>query len=96
MTQTLLRIYVQPASSKAEVVGMHGDRLKIKVTSPPEDNRANQEVLELIRNLLGIRKSEIELIRGEKSRQKDLLIHLSPESVSTLLSVPIEFVKQSP
>ena len=88
MGQTQLKIYVQPGASQTLIVGPHGDRLKIKVKSPPEDNQANEEVLEFLRRILGVRKNEIRIIRGEKSRQKDLLIELPPKKVSILLGWP--------
>jgi uncharacterized protein len=90
MKQTLLKIYVQPAASVTQLVGPHGDRLKIKIKSPPQENEANAEVMSFLRKILGVKKNQIRMIRGEKSRQKDLLIELPPAEVSILLGWPVE------
>ncbi len=74
----LLKLYVQPGSSKNEVVGLFGDgpRLKIKVKAQPQDGEANDEVRSFVGRLFGISKSRVEILRGESSRQKDLLLDL--------------------
>ena len=40
----LLRCRLQPRASKDEIVGLQGDRLKIRITSPPVDGKANQQI----------------------------------------------------
>lgn len=87
--KTLLRIYVQPGASKNEIVGLYGEppRLKIKITAPPEDGKANLEVVSFLAKTLGISKTSVELIRGQQSRQKDLVIDMQEEDVRKYLSV---------
>jgi uncharacterized protein (TIGR00251 family) len=70
----LLRIQVVPGSSKNQIVGLHGSRLKIKLQAPPVDGKANEALLSFIAETLGAKKSDIELIRGSTSRSKDLLV----------------------
>jgi len=53
---------------------MHGDRLKIAVTQPPDKGKANDAVVRLIASTLSTAASNVRLIRGTTSRQKDLLI----------------------
>jgi uncharacterized protein (TIGR00251 family) len=81
--QTLVKIYVQPGASKNELVGLYGDppRLKLKVKAPPQDGEANLEVISFMAIILGISKSKVQLIRGQTSRKKDLLVDLSLQSV---------------
>jgi hypothetical protein len=84
---SLIRLYVQPGASKTELVGTHGDRLKIKIKSPPQDGEANQAVSDYFSEIFKIPKSRIYLLRGQSSRQKDILIELEPEKVTILLEV---------
>ncbi len=69
-----VEIYVQPNSSKSELAGVFDQRIKIKLKSPPVENAANEEVIEFFKKLLGVSKSQIQLISGEKSRRKKVLI----------------------
>lgn len=82
---TVLLLHIQPGASRTELSGLHGDRLKIKIKSPPRDGEANSALIEFFSDLLKISKSKIFLIRGESSRQKDLLVELPFEKATTLL-----------
>ncbi len=70
----LIRIYVQPKARREKIVGLHLDRLKVSVTEPPDRGRANAAVIQLLSDVLTIPRSRIELLRGETSRTKDLLL----------------------
>lgn len=68
-------LHVQPSAKKSEVVGLHGEgRLKVKIKAPPEDGKANKELIRFLAALLKVRKNEIEILRGHKSRDKDVLL----------------------
>ncbi len=83
----VLRVRAQPGARKTAVIGEHGGALKLAVTAPPEDGRANDALVELLRNLLGLKRSEIELISGATSRDKRFLIrHISREAMLKLLA----------
>jgi uncharacterized protein (TIGR00251 family) len=66
-------------------VGNHGDRLKIKIKAPPQDGEANQELSDYFSETFKIPNSRIHLLKGQSSRQKDVLIELSPDQVTILL-----------
>jgi hypothetical protein len=66
----VLRVRVQPGAGRSSVTGRHGDALALRVAAPPIDGRANAQCLELVADILGVRKSQVELASGEKSRQK--------------------------
>src|SRR5271157_2726848 len=66
----VLRVRVQPGAGRASVVGRHGDALAVRVAAPPIEGRANAASLELVADLLGVRKSQVELVSGERSRMK--------------------------
>lgn len=65
-----IEVHVQPKSSRDEIIGAEGERIKVKVTAPPQDGKANERVREIIAKRLEISKSNVEIIRGEKSRIK--------------------------
>jgi uncharacterized protein (TIGR00251 family) len=69
-----LLILVQPRSSQSRVVGEHEGRLKIRVTSPPVDGQANDEVIELLARRMGQPRKNIAIDRGETSRRKTVTI----------------------
>lgn len=82
---TLLFLYVQPGASRAEIKGIHGDRLKISIQSPPVDGAANEALVEWLSQQLGVAKSQIHLLSGERSRQKNLWVNLPLDSIRSWL-----------
>lgn len=66
---------VVPKSSRNEIVGLEGGIVKIKVTAPPVDGMANRAVIELISKELKIPKKDIEIISGDKSKNKRIRVH---------------------
>lgn len=75
----VLRVYVQPGARRAGVVGIHQDRLKVAVTEPPDRGQANAGVLRLLAEVLHVPRTQIQLLRGAGSRQKDLLLPLETQ-----------------
>ena len=70
-----LRLHIQPGAKKTEVVGMHGDALKIRLAAPPVDGKANACLLTFLAETLGVAKSAVRLVAGESSRSKR--VHVS-------------------
>jgi uncharacterized protein (TIGR00251 family) len=70
----VLLVRAQPGAGQNAVLGEHGGALKVAVTAPPEDGRANAAILDLLRDWLGARRSEVELIAGHTSRAKQFLV----------------------
>ncbi|WP_297420910.1 DUF167 domain-containing protein [Thermococcus sp.] len=84
---TLLLVYVQPNAKKDTVEGVDEwrGRLKVKIKAPPVEGKANKEVVKFFSKLLGV---EVEIVNGETSREKDLLIKgMSPEEVRKKLDL---------
>ena len=81
----LLHLRVQPNASRSEIAGQHGQRLKIRLQSPPQDGKANRELLRFLSKTLGIKKSCIELIRGQTSRDKT--VRISETTVDQLVTL---------
>jgi uncharacterized protein (TIGR00251 family) len=67
-----LAIKVVPGASRSEIVGVLGDRLKIRVAAPPEGGKANRAVVELLQEWLGA--SDVEIVAGSGSAQKTVRI----------------------
>jgi uncharacterized protein (TIGR00251 family) len=70
----LLPVRAQPGARKAGVLGEQAGSLKVAVTAPPEDGRANKALLEVLREVLELKRSQIELASGETSREKKFLV----------------------
>lgn len=68
---TVIECWVVPGASRTEVKGIHGNALRIRVTSPPEGGAANREACRLIADGCGTRA---ELIAGGASRRKRILV----------------------
>ncbi len=70
----VLSLQVQPRSSRNQIVGLHGDLLKVKLTSPPVDGAANKCCCDFLAKLFGVAKSNVSIIGGETSRKKRVLV----------------------
>lgn len=67
-----VNLLVVPNASRAAIVGLHGDRIKVKVTSPPARNQANAAVVALLKAATGARRATV--TRGGTARHKSVLL----------------------
>lgn len=82
-----LSLKVQPRASKNEIGNVLGNELKLKVTAPPVDSAANEAVLRFLADTLDCPRGSIQLLRGNNSRHKQILIqHMTAEAVATKLN----------
>ena len=70
----IFKVIVQPRGSKNEIVGLQGDALKIRLTAPPVEGAANKMCIEFLAKSLKVRKSDVEIVRGQGSRTKKMLV----------------------
>jgi len=70
-----LRLHIQPGAKKTEVVGLHGEALKIRLAAPPVDGKANACLLAFLADRFGVAKSAVSLLSGDSSRAKR--VHIS-------------------
>jgi uncharacterized protein (TIGR00251 family) len=84
-TPSRIKVYVQPRASKNAIVGMRGDELRIRLTAPPVDNAANEALVELVAERLGIAKRRVRIAAGATSRHK--IVEIDGVSVETATSV---------
>jgi uncharacterized protein (TIGR00251 family) len=78
---TLLLLYIRPGASRTQVSGEHDGRLKIQIKAPPRDGEANASLIDFLSEFLKLPKSRIQLVQGESSRQKTVLVELSLEDM---------------
>ena len=84
---TLLSVKLQPRASKNEIGAPIGNELKIKVTAPPVNAAANQALVELLAAKLDCSRGKVELVRGQTSRHKTIMLHgFKPEEILQRLS----------
>ncbi len=70
----VLSVRAQPGARKAGIPGEQNGALKVAVTEPPEDGRANKALTKALREALGLKRSQVELLGSETSRDKKFLI----------------------
>ncbi len=70
----LLKLHVQPRAKESVVTGIHNEMLKLKIKSPPVDNKANKEIASYLANEFDVSKTNVELVSGQTSRDKRFLI----------------------
>ena len=69
----LLNIRLTPKAKKDQIGPIHDDRLKISVTSPPVEGKANKHLIRILSKKTGVAKSSIEIVSGETAREKTVL-----------------------
>ncbi len=74
MKEMTLKVYLQPKSSKNQVVGPYRDGIKVKVTAPPVEGKANEALIKFLAKEFKISASSIEILKGRNSREKMIMI----------------------
>jgi uncharacterized protein len=67
---TRVRLRVSPGAARTEIVGRHGDAWKVRVRAAPERGRANDAVLDLMTDALGVPRTRLNLVAGATARDK--------------------------
>ncbi|WP_026957710.1 DUF167 family protein YggU [Aliagarivorans taiwanensis] len=85
----LLQVYVQPKASRDSIVGLHGEELKIAITAPPVDGKANQHLTKYLAKQCKVAKSQVSILRGELGRHKTIQVQAPqqlPDVIAKLLT----------
>ena len=86
----LLAVRAQPGARKNAVLGEQAGALKVAVTAPPEEGRANAALVDVIREWLGVKRSRVELASGPTSRNKTFLIRgVTPDELAALVAAKL-------
>lgn len=87
----IVPVKAQPGARRNGVAGEHAGALKVQVTQAPEDGKATDAVLELLADVLQIKRSQVKLISGAASRQKRFLVSgLSMAEIAKRLQSKLE------
>ncbi|ABV35840.1 protein of unknown function DUF167 [Shewanella sediminis HAW-EB3] len=84
----LLNLYIQPKASRDQIVGVHGEELKIAITAPPVDGKANAHLIKYLSKAFKVPKGDIVILKGQLGRHKQIKIlspRLIPEIINALL-----------
>ena len=84
-----LAVRVQPKAKKNAVLGERAGALRVSVTAPPEDGRANDAVIALLRERFKLQRSQLALLSGQTNRNKVILVRgVTPQQLAALLPAP--------
>ena len=87
-TGVRLSVRVQPRSSSSGVAGVHGDALRVRVTSPPVEGAANEALVRVLATTFGIPVRAITIVAGQSSRTKVVeLDGITEDRVRVLLRI---------
>ena len=80
--QSVIRVRVLPRASVNQISGDDGGVIKVKLTAPPVEGKANKALVQFLAKELGVARRDVEIISGKRSRVKSIRIYgLSPEDV---------------
>ena len=79
----IIQAKIQPGSQRDEIVGLHGDALKIRITAPPVDGKANKHLIGLLAKACQVKKSKVTIEAGHLSRVKTIRVQLKEQKLPT-------------
>ena len=82
----LLQLSVMPNAKRTQVDGLHDGALRVRLAAPPIDGRANEALVAWLAKSLGVPRRDVEVLRGEASRRKQVAITVSFERASAWLA----------
>jgi len=71
-TGATFRVRVQPGVNKNEIVGIQEDALRIRISAPPVQGKANKVLIQFLAKQLGVKRSQVEILSGHTSRIKTI------------------------
>lgn len=83
----IVNLKVQPKASRDEISGLQGNALKVRITAPPVDGKANKHLINYLSDIFDVAKSNIQLISGHSGRDKRIRVH-APKALPDLIKRP--------
>ncbi|WED27045.1 DUF167 family protein YggU [Vibrio sp. DW001] len=80
----VLKLYIQPKASRDKIVGLHGEELKIAITAPPVDGKANAHLTKFLSKQFKTAKGDIKIEKGELGRHKQIRVS-SPSHIPDII-----------
>jgi len=87
-TYLTLKLYIQPKASRDKIIGLHGEELKVAITAPPVDGKANAHLIKFLSKQFKVAKGNIEIEKGELGRHKQIKVHAPvqiPDTIQALI-----------
>jgi len=82
----IFRIRVVPRASRSEAAGIQGDALKLRITQPPVEGKANDECIRLLAKILGVKRTQVTIIAGHAARTKTVAVEgMKADRVASLI-----------
>ncbi|HIF9086595.1 TPA: DUF167 family protein YggU [Photobacterium damselae] len=81
----IIRLYIQPKASRDQIVGIHGEELKIAITAPPVDGKANAHLTKYLSKQFKVAKGHIVIEKGELGRHKQVRVE-SPREMPAIIT----------
>ena len=78
-------VHVVPRAKTTEVVGRHGDAIRIRLAAPPVDGAANEELVRFLAERLDVPRGAVAIVRGASARRKTVAI----DGVTTAAAVQV-------
>ncbi len=69
-----LAVRVQPRAARSEIAGLHGDRIRIRLAAPPVDGAANEALVRVLAEALGVPRRAVEITAGHAGRSKTVVV----------------------
>ncbi|NVH46673.1 DUF167 family protein YggU [Photobacterium damselae] len=81
----IIRLYIQPKASRDQIIGIHGEELKIAITAPPVDGKANAHLTKYLSKQFKVAKGHIVIEKGELGRHKQVRVE-SPREMPAIIT----------
>ena len=72
--QVFIQVSAKPGSKMDEITAVEPDYVGVSVQAPPKDGEANEGIREFVASIFGLKKRDVEIVKGEKSHEKVLMI----------------------
>ncbi len=83
----VFHVRVVPRASRSGIAGVQNDALKLRITAPPVEGKANDECIRLLAEVLGVKKGQVTIIAGHASRTKTVAVEgLNAEQVASRIA----------
>ncbi|HKP16428.1 MAG TPA: DUF167 domain-containing protein [Gemmatimonadaceae bacterium] len=87
-TVVRVSVRVQPRASRSEIIGQHGAALKVRLQAPPVDGAANEALVHLLADSLGVSRRSVRVVAGAASRTKTVEVDGTTEAAVRALAAP--------
>ena len=81
-------VHVQPRATRSEIIGLHGAALKVRLQAPPVDGAANEALVTLLAERLGVPRRAVRVVAGASSRAKTVEVEGTTEAAVRALAAP--------